>query len=88
VPRPEGLLVDADVLDGRRFATLEPSLDGPTHDRLHGIPGEGEQGSRGFHVPAGLQDLDGKRLEEHGVSGVLSRPRRHNRLAVRGKSYP
>jgi hypothetical protein len=46
------------------------------------------QGSRGFHVPAGLQDLDGKRLEEHGVSGVLSRPRRHNRLAVRGKSYP
>jgi hypothetical protein len=39
---PEALFVDADVLDGRRSAKLESSLDGPIHNRLDGIPGEAE----------------------------------------------
>ena len=77
---PEALFVDADVLDGRRSATLESSLDGPIHNRLHGIPGEAEKGRRRFHGPAGLQDFDSKRLEEQGESGVLSCPGRHDGL--------
>ena len=36
VPLPEALFVDTEVLDGCRAAPIEPALDGPIHDRLHG----------------------------------------------------
>jgi hypothetical protein len=42
VPLPEALFVAADVIDGRRSAAIEPSHDGPIHDRLRGIPGEAD----------------------------------------------
>jgi hypothetical protein len=47
---------------------------------LHGIPGEAEQGGRGIHGAAGLQDFNGKGFEEEGESGVLARPWRHDGL--------
>jgi len=76
----EVLLVDANVLDRRGFPTLEPTSDRPVHDRLHGIPGEAEQISRGLHGSAGLQDFDGESLEEESEARVLARPRWHDRL--------
>jgi hypothetical protein len=80
MPLPEALLVNAQVGDVRRFPTLQAPCDCAIHDGLHGIPGEAEQGGRGIHGAAGLQDFDGKGFEEEGESGVLACPWRHDRL--------
>ena len=55
-------------------------LDRSVHDPLHAFPGEAEKGSRRLDVSAGLQHLDGEGLEEEREPGMLSRPRRLNRL--------
>ncbi len=75
---PEALFVDADVVDGRSFPTLEAASHRPIHERLDGIPGEAKQGSRCFHGAAGLQNFDGKSLEGQGESGVPAGPWRHD----------
>ncbi|MEI8318394.1 MAG: hypothetical protein WCH79_10660 [Planctomycetia bacterium] len=77
---PEALFVDADVVDGRSFPTLEAASHRPIHDRLDGIPAEAKHGSRRFHGAAGLQNFDGRSLEEPGESGVLTGPWRHDGL--------
>ena len=78
LPFSEALLVDTDVGNGRRLASLEASFEGPIHDRLGRIPGEPEEGRRSLDGAARLQDFDGEGFEKQGETALLSCPRRHD----------
>ena len=80
VSSAEALLVNADVGNRRRFASLEAPFDGPIHNRLRRVPGEAEEGGGSLDGSARLKDFDGEGFEEQRETAVLSGPRRHDGL--------